>query len=253
MSKDTLREHYQRKYAHESAAPPIACIRTASIPTTRHEAVVAFFPKYFRGGDVLEIGAGNGNVAKTLLSSDVRISSYTLGDISLPRLDGLMTNLDDPRVSVLEIDAENMPESEYGKYDAVIMVAIIEHLIDPLRAMQTIRKLLKPGGFVYIDTPNMAKYPQRMRLLLGRFPSTAAKNEGLTTFSGEPTDLYDEGHLHYFTFRSLSLMLTERCQFSKVTKLTFPGGRAPLGKHVHNCLAKMWPGLFSELAVIAYA
>jgi hypothetical protein len=77
-------------------------------------------------------------------------------------------------------------------------------------------------------------------------------NEGLTTFSGEPADLYDEGHLHYFTYRSLSLMLTQRCGFSKVIKLGYPGGRRPLGKHLHNKLATFWPELFSELALVAY-
>jgi hypothetical protein len=49
--------------------------------------------------------------------------------------------LKDSRVSVLEMDAEDIPESEYGKFDAVIMIALIEHL-----------QLLKPNGFVYIDT-----------------------------------------------------------------------------------------------------
>jgi len=117
------------------------------------------------------------------------------------------------------------------------MVALIEHLIDPLRAMQRIRQLLKPGGFAYIDTPNIARYTLRLKLLMGRFPSTASMNEGLTTYSGKPTDLYDEGHLHYFTYRSLSLMLTERCGFSRVVKLAYPGGRRPLGKQTHNFLA----------------
>ena len=253
MSKDVLKEYYERKYPRESTAPTIDHIRTLKIPTSRFEAVVKFFPKYFKGGDVLEIGAGNGNVAKTILSSETKISSYTLSDISLNRLEGFRRNLADSRVSISEIDAENISNSEYGKYNAVIMVALIEHLIDPLRAMQEIKNLLKPGGFVYIDTPNIAKYTRRIKLLLGRFPSTASANEGLTTFSSEPTDLHDEGHLHYFTYRSLSLMLTERCGFSRVIKLAYPGGKIPFGKYVHSYLATMWPELFSELALIALA
>jgi SAM-dependent methyltransferase len=151
------------------------------------------------------------------------------------------------------MDVEDIPECMQGNYDAVIMVALIEHLIDPLRAMQRIRQFLKPGGFVYIDTPNIAKYTQRVKLLLGKFPSTASMNEGLTTYEGAQCDLYDEGHLHYFTYRSLSLMLTERCGFSEVVKLGYPAGRKPLGKYIHNVLATIWPELFSELAIIAYA
>ena len=212
-----------------------------------------FFPQYFRDGDVLEIGAGNGNVAKTLLASDMKISNYILSDMSAVRVEGIRRNLDDIRVKIMEIDAEEISESGHNSYDAVIMVALIEHLVDPLRAMQEIRKIIKPGGFIYIDTPNIAKYTRRIKLLFGRFPSTASMNEGLTTYSGKPADLYDEGHLHYFTYRSLSLMLTERCGFSRVIKLGYPGGRIPFGKHVHNRLATIWPELFSELAIIAYA
>ncbi len=246
-----LKEYYERRYSHQSRGS-IERIRILKIPTSRYEAVVKFFPKYFKGGDVLEIGAGNGNVAKTLLSSEIKIFSYTVSEMNLSRLNGIRRNIDDSRISILEIDAENIPKSEHGKYDTVIMVALIEHLIDPLRAMQEIRKLLKPGGFVYIDTPNIAKYTRRIKLLLGRFPSTASSNEGLTTFSNKPTGRYDQGHLHYFTYRSLSLMLTERCGFSRVIKLAYPGGRIPFSKYMHGYFAKLWPELFSELALIAY-
>lgn len=59
--------------------------------------------------------------------------------------------------------------------------------------------------------------------------------------------------LHYFTYRSLSLMLTERCGFSRVVKLGYPGGKIVFGKHVHGLLATVWPEMFSELVIVAYA
>jgi len=253
MSKEILKEHYERKYDQESSASSIELIGAVQIPTSRFEAAVKFIPRHLKGGKILEIGAGNGNVAKTLLSSNTNIVSYTLSDLSQSRVEGIRRNLSDSRVSILEMDAEDIPSSEYCKFDAVIMIALIEHLIDPLRAMRQVRQLLRPDGFVYIDTPNIAKYTRRVNLLLGRFPSTASMNEGLTTYSGEPADLYDEGHLHYFTYRSLSLMLTERCGFSTVIKHAYPAGSMPLGNKTHNLLANMWPELFSELAIIACA
>ena len=252
MPKDTLKDFYEQRYSFERNSSTLAPIKVVAIPTTRFEAAIRYFPQHFRGGDILEIGAGNGNVAKTLLMSNLNIKHYTLSDLSLARVEGIRKNLDDNRVVVQEMDAEEISEGEHDKYDAIIMIALIEHLVDPLGTMRRVRSLLKPGGFVYIDTPNIARYTQRIKLLLGRFPSTSTNNEGLTQYSGEPADLYDEGHLHYFTFRSLSLMLTERCGYSRVTKLKYPGGTTVFGKHIHYILAILWPGLFSELALLAH-
>jgi len=46
-----------------------------------------------------------------------------------------------------------------------------EHLVDPPGAMRQIRTLLAPGGFVYIETPNIAKWTRHMRLTIGGSPS----------------------------------------------------------------------------------
>ena len=104
------------------------------------------------------------------------------------------------------------------------MVALIEHLIDPLNTMKKISSLLTKDGFCFIMTPNIAKYTQRLKLLSGRFPSTESIEEGLITYGGQPVTLHEEGHLHYFTFKSLSRMLTERCGFDKISIIPLPDG-----------------------------
>jgi SAM-dependent methyltransferase len=251
MSDRALRDHYERKYASEREATDVELVPVVTAPSTRFEAVVSFFPRCFSSGDVLELGAGNGNVAKSLLAHDRRIVTYTLGDISSARLGGLRRNLPDPRVRVLELDADALPERG-PSYDAVLMVALIEHLVDPMATMRRVRALLKPGGFVYLDTPNIAKYTRRMKLLAGRFPATASRDEGLTTYTGAPADLYDEGHLHYFTYRSLSRMLLERCGFARTLRLGYHCGRVRFGNRILGRLANAWPELFSEIALVAY-
>lgn len=59
-----------------------------------------------------------------------------------------------------------------------------------------------------MNTPNIAFIKKRALLAFGRFPSTSQPNEGIGS-----DILFDGGHLHYFTFRSLSLLL-ERAGFS---------------------------------------
>ncbi|MFP6638778.1 MAG: class I SAM-dependent methyltransferase, partial [Myxococcota bacterium] len=46
-------------------------------------------------------------------------------------------------------------DSERGRYDAVIMLQLIEHVEDPSLVCDRIRSLLKPGGVLIIETPNL--------------------------------------------------------------------------------------------------
>ena len=252
MADSRLKAHYDEKYAHEAAGGGQAGAALPSArPVDRFAAAASFIPPRLTGGDVLELGAGDGRVARALLRDVPGIRSYTLGDISVKRLAGLKASIDDARVKVVEMDAEDV-DGGGRTFDAVVMIALIEHLIDPMGALARIRRVLRPGGFVYIDTPNIAKYTRRALLLAGRFPSTSSKNEGLTTYGGAPADLYDEGHLHYFTYRSLTLMLTSRCGYSRVDKLGYPCGKLFLGRRLESALARLWPEVFSELVVVAY-
>lgn len=52
-----------------------------------------------------------------------------------------------------------------GSYDAVTLWDVIEHLEDPLRALQRLRELLRPGGFLFLSTPDSGSPVAR---LLGR-------------------------------------------------------------------------------------
>lgn len=253
MSNDPLNAFYERKYAGAADSAGIRDVTVTAAPNDRYQAAVKFFPRLFKGGDVLELGCGDGEVANSLLRRHPEITSYTLGDISLPRVDRVRAGLQDARANCLLLNAEHIDPAMQARFDAVLMIALIEHLIDPLGAMRQIRRLVKPGGFVYLDTPNIAKYSRRLKLLAGYFPSTSSLNEGLTTYYGKPAELYDEGHLHYFTYRSLATMLTQFCGFSRVEKLWYPIGRHPLGSPTHEALARAWPEMFSEVVVAAWA
>lgn len=124
------------------------------------------------------------------------------------------------------------------------MNAVVEHLVDPVGALLTVRRQIAPGGYLLLTTPNIAKWTRRIKLLCGRFPSTASVDEGLLQYDGvTPTVLHDEGHLHYFTYRSLARILLERAGFSRVERLGY--GRPAV-------LARAWPTLFSDVCVRAW-
>ena len=250
--KDGLIHHYEEKYAAEREAKALEIVPYKKYPINRFETCVKYFVDNFQqGGSVLELGAGNGIVANSILKQNSKISKYIISDLSENRVLGVKNTINDDRVEARKIDVENFDYESIEKVDAVIMVALIEHLIDPMATMKKIRKVLKPGGFIYIDTPNIADYGSRFKLLKGNFPSTASKNEGLLTYDNEPVTLYDEGHLHYFTYKSLSDMLVRYCGFQQTTKHYQMIGKRFLGKAFHYHLAKMWPEMFSSLIIIA--
>jgi SAM-dependent methyltransferase len=203
------------------------------------------------GAAVLELGAGNGDIYARLRADGMKFSEYVLSEVAQPRLEALRKLAEaDPAARVIEINAEHVP-AEIGTFDAVVMVALIEHLLDPIESLRAVREVLRPEGFVWIDTPNIARLTRRIKLLLGRFPSTASANEGLTTHRGEPAKLYDEGHFHYWTFRSLELMLTRYCGYSHVRRMPY-SARPFLNGRLGAILAGKLPTLVSEICVAAY-
>lgn len=243
----SLGEHYERKYAEEEL---MSLPARNDAPADRYAVARRTLPSLLpERASILEFGAGSGTLARMLLADGVSVDRYVATELAETRL-RLLRQIDGIEARVL--DAEKA-DRELGVFDAVIMIAVIEHLVDPLHALGRIREMLRPGGFVWIDTPNIAKWTRRLKLLAGRFPSTAAYEEGLTTYEGATVDLHDEGHLHYFTFRSLERMLLERCGFERIVRHPYAITPMPLGYRIHAQLTRHLPTLFSEVCISAYS
>ncbi len=87
----------------------------------------------------------------------------------------------------------NSVELEPSSFDVVVLCETLEHLQDPLTALRRLRRVLKPGGWVVLTTPDAMSLPSR---LLGR-----------RWFH------YHRDHLWYFSKRSLDIIL-ERAELS---------------------------------------
>ena len=79
---------------------------------------------------------------------------------------GMECLVDDPRIKLIETDAAIAPRTNLicdghdlpfadHSVDAVIIQAVLEHVVDPHRCVAEIHRVLKPQGLVYSDTPFM--------------------------------------------------------------------------------------------------
>jgi SAM-dependent methyltransferase len=232
-----LVEHYDTKYSDEAAPRPVDIVDS---PRDRFQMLVKVASEGARGR-YLEIGAGNGATVISLanLYDDIAVTelSQTRAQ-SLSRSLGAYSNV---RVLCHDLESQPLPFPD-DHFDTVAMCAVIEHLVDPISALVEVRRVMRPGGRLLLDTPNIAKWTRRVKLALGYFPATASTDEGLVTYDGKtPTDLHDEGHLHYFTFRSLERICIDRARFSRVIRRGY--GRNPLSQR--------WATMFSEIFLVA--
>jgi 2-polyprenyl-3-methyl-5-hydroxy-6-metoxy-1,4-benzoquinol methylase len=67
------------------------------------------------------------------------------------------------RVTGLRVEHDTFPNTGMAaaSFDAVTMNHVIEHLHDPVGALREVRRLLKPGGILWIATPNLESLGSR--------------------------------------------------------------------------------------------
>jgi ubiquinone/menaquinone biosynthesis C-methylase UbiE len=233
-----LTEHYDEKYKASDFSKVTAVPLLAS-PVNRLQMAVCQAARQ-AGGQYLEIGAGDGGTILALLEQYDRLVATDLSDVRVRQMQLLFRG--NPKVQALQnnVEVDGLPFAD-NTFETAAMVDVIEHVVDPIGVLKEIHRVLKPKGRLIILTPNIAKWTRRLKLLAGYFPSTASLQEGLIDRDKKtPTDLHDEGHLHYFTFRSLTRLAIERAGFRLVETVGY--GKSPL--------CAMWPQMFSDVCLV---
>ncbi len=110
------------------------------------------------GARVLEVGAGIGNLTRTLLPRDY----YTVSDVNPHYLNYLRNFAEGkPYMDVRRVDLTCRDDFAplAGRYDTAICLNVLEHVEDEAGALQNVRSVLEPGGRAIILVPqNPALY-----------------------------------------------------------------------------------------------
>ncbi|MBU6154715.1 MAG: methyltransferase domain-containing protein [Bdellovibrionales bacterium] len=110
------------------------------------------FHHLFEGKNVLEVGSYYGAFAE---SARTVVSRYTGLELSKHACSFLKTR--HPELEIINGPVEWLQGKTefYGKFDVIAMFDVIEHVADPVKTLESLRKLLKPGGKILFSTINI--------------------------------------------------------------------------------------------------
>jgi SAM-dependent methyltransferase len=141
--------------------------------------VEANIPKPLNGKPIVfEIGCGAGGILKIFQENGCKVAGCDLGSdyLEYGKRNGLELIVGNPEVL-----------NKYGKADLIIMNHVLEHICNPLRTLETIRKLLNVDGVLYIALPGIRAIH--------------------TTYNGDVLSYLQNAHVFHFTLQTLTFLL----------------------------------------------
>ncbi|HSX42993.1 MAG TPA: class I SAM-dependent methyltransferase [Candidatus Saccharimonadales bacterium] len=133
------------------------------------------------GSEVLDVGCSSGNFGEELQHKKHCLVDGVEPDAGDAKLAAKKLR----KVWAFSIEDEKNIEQIQRTYDVIIFADVLEHLVQPAKVLESIKKLLKKDGMVVFSVPNMAHVSVRLALLEGVFEYTEV-------------GLLDKTHLHFY-------------------------------------------------------
>jgi len=119
-------------------------------PVAREDWIRNQLTKIPSGSKILDAGAGEMPYRKYCAHLDYRSQDFVAYDGTGSV--GLHSGNFDSRDVDIKSEIYNIPLGD-GEMDAVLCTEVLEHLAYPLRALQELKRILKPGGILLITAP----------------------------------------------------------------------------------------------------
>jgi 2-polyprenyl-3-methyl-5-hydroxy-6-metoxy-1,4-benzoquinol methylase len=141
---------------------------------------------------ILEVGCSTGFMTKILSERGCRVTAIERDARAARKAEGFAESM---IVGDLE-DQGVWSGLEHQTFETIVAGDVLEHLRDPLSALQNAARHLEPAGSIVLSIPNVAHGDVRLALLSGHFDYSES-------------GLLDSTHLHFFTIHSVRALLKQ--------------------------------------------
>ena len=141
---------------------------------------------------ILELGCGSGGTGRAARAAG-KAGHYVGIELSAQAAAAARDGLDEVLVGdVATVDLSDLA----GRFDALIVSEVLEHLTDPWRELARLAACLKPGAFVAASSPNVSDRRVLWQIARGKFDY-------------QESGVMDRTHLRWFTPQSYRAMFEQ--------------------------------------------
>ena len=143
-----------------------------------------------KGSTILELGPSTGYMTRYLKE----VLQCTVTCIEIDEKAAEKAKQYSEKMIVGNIDNLNLVEILDEKYDYILMADVLEHLLQPQKALKQLKNLLKPKGIIWLSIPNVSHISIIQQLI---------DNE----FTYNKWGLLDNTHIRFFTRKTITRLL----------------------------------------------
>jgi predicted SAM-dependent methyltransferase len=137
-----------------------------SITSMRYRTLMDSFEKYRKTNNLLEVGSGEGFFLDEAKAKNWNVHGTEFIDRFIERCRERGISMERGMLDVSKYEPNSM--------DIIIWIEVIEHINNPIEELEKFNKLLRPGGIVYLTTPNfnsLSRLALKDKLNLIQYPN----------------------------------------------------------------------------------
>lgn len=142
-----LREYYDDYYDVENLV-------FSPITDSRFRDLLLSFESCRRSNHILDVGCGSGHFLKVAIEMGWKAHGTEIASSAFEQLSRLGINSFCGKLESANYAGEF--------FDVVYCSEVIEHLVDPMTLLREIGRILRPGGLLYLTTPNFDSLSRRV-------------------------------------------------------------------------------------------